>query len=57
MFARVLGPDGVYRRIVSPRQGEPVIRSQVEFQNMARELSSMAPIRQASAPQTVRLTP
>jgi polyphosphate kinase len=55
--ARILGPDCVYRRIAPPRHGEPVIRSQVEFQNMARELSSKTPIRQASAPQTLRLTP
>jgi polyphosphate kinase len=47
--ARVLQPDGTYRRI-TPRPGEPVIRSQVEFQNMARELSSAAPMRPASAP-------
>ena len=50
--ARVLGADGIYRRITSPRPGEAVIRSQVEFQNMARELSSKTPIRQSPAPQT-----
>jgi polyphosphate kinase len=43
--ARVLQPDGTYRRVAPPRPGEPVIRSQVEFQNMARELSSDSPIR------------
>jgi polyphosphate kinase len=42
--ARVLGPDGTYRRI-HPKPGEPVIRSQVEFQNIVRELSSKSPIR------------
>ncbi len=37
--ARVLQPDGSYvRRVRGAR--EPMIRSQVEFQNMARELSS-----------------
>ena len=43
--ARVLQPDGSYKRIAPPRAGEAVIRSQVEFQNMARELSSVTPIR------------
>lgn len=43
--ARVLQPDGTYRRIDPAGSGEPVIRSQVEFQNMARELSSTDPIR------------
>jgi polyphosphate kinase len=47
--ARVLQPDGTYTRIAPPRPGEPVIRSQVEFQNMARELSSTAPMRPSSA--------
>jgi polyphosphate kinase len=40
--ARVLGPDGAYRRVPAPKPGEPVIRSQVEFQNMARELTTKA---------------
>lgn len=43
--ARVLQADGSYRRIPTARPGEPVIRSQVEFQNMARELSSSDSIR------------
>jgi polyphosphate kinase len=43
--ARALQSDGTYRRVPAPRTGEPVIRSQVEFQNMARELSSDVPIR------------
>ncbi|MFO0907706.1 MAG: polyphosphate kinase 1 [Isosphaeraceae bacterium] len=43
--ARVLGPDGVYRRVPGPKPGEPVIRSQIEFQNMARELSSKTAMR------------
>jgi polyphosphate kinase len=44
--ARVLQPDGTYRRM-APVNSEPRIRSQVEFQNMARELSSADPIRPA----------
>ncbi|HMB03665.1 MAG TPA: RNA degradosome polyphosphate kinase, partial [Isosphaeraceae bacterium] len=47
--ARVLQPDGTYRRSAPARPGEPVIRSQVEFQNMARELSSATPMRPSSA--------
>jgi len=47
--ARTLGPDGIYRRLTAA-PGEPVIRSQVEFQNTARELSSKAPIRQVNVP-------
>ena len=43
--ARELQPDGTYRRI-KPRPGEPVIRSQVEFQNMAREHADDASIAQ-----------
>ena len=35
---RVLQADGTYVR-VQPRPGEPLVRSQVEYQNMARELS------------------
>jgi polyphosphate kinase len=38
--ARVLQSDGAYLRVPSPTAGEPLIRSQVEFQNMARELST-----------------
>jgi polyphosphate kinase len=45
--ARVLRPDGTYQRVAPARPGEPAIRSQVEFQNMARELSSTDPMRQA----------
>jgi polyphosphate kinase len=47
--ARVLEPDGTYHRVSPPGPGEPVVRSQVEFQNMARELSSTAPMRPSSA--------
>jgi polyphosphate kinase len=36
--ARELLPDGTYRRI-KPKPGEPIVRSQSEFQNMAREQS------------------
>jgi polyphosphate kinase len=46
--ARVLQPDGTYRRVPPARPGEPDVRSQVEFQNMARELSSSDPIRPAT---------
>jgi polyphosphate kinase len=45
--ARVLQPDGTYLRVV-PAPGEPPVRSQVEFQNMARELSAADPIRTAT---------
>jgi polyphosphate kinase len=51
--ARVLGPDAVYRRLPPPKPGEAVIRSQVEFQNMARELSSKAPIRTVTGPSLI----
>jgi polyphosphate kinase len=47
--ARILGADGIYRRTPPPRPAEAVIRSQIEFQNMARELSSKDPIREATA--------
>lgn len=43
--ARNLQPDATYTRVPPPKPGEPVIRSQVEFQNMARELSTADPIR------------
>ena len=45
--ARVLQADGTYQRVAQARPGEPAIRSQVEFQNMARELASVDPMRQA----------
>ena len=51
--ARVLQPDGTYQRVAPARPGEPAIRSQVEFQNMARELAGADPMRpagQANAP-------
>lgn len=37
--ARILQSDGTFRR-ARPEPGAPVIRSQVEFQNMARELAA-----------------
>ena len=43
--ARELQPDGTYRRVKPAEPGEPSIRSQVEFQNMARELAVADPIR------------
>lgn len=45
---RQLGADGVYRRTPPLKPSETVIRSQLEFQNMARELSSKNPIRQVT---------
>jgi polyphosphate kinase len=47
--ARMLQSDGTYHRI-DPRSGDPPIRSQVEFQNMARELSSTTPMRPSPGP-------
>lgn len=44
--ARELQPDGTYIRL-QPKPGEPAVRSQVEFQNMARELSESGPITRA----------
>ncbi len=37
--ARLLQPDATYRRRCPARPDEPRVRSQIEFQNMARELS------------------
>jgi polyphosphate kinase len=51
--ARILRPDGTYTRCPPAPPGEPSIRSQVEFQNMARELSALDPMRAASAPAMV----
>jgi polyphosphate kinase len=48
MKARELQPDGTYRRVPPPRPGEPVIRSQVEFQKMALELGGARPISHAA---------
>jgi polyphosphate kinase len=56
--ARVLQADGTYKRVPPPRPGEPAIRSQVEFQNMARELSAAGTIRvptAAAAPAPLRV--
>ena len=55
--ARELGPDGVYRRVAAPESGAPVVRSQIEFQNMARELTSKAPIRQVAVAHPGLFTP
>ena len=44
--ARELQSDGTYRRL-KPKPGEPVIRSQSEFQNIAREHAEAGPIPQA----------
>ena len=40
--ARILQTDGTYKRCAGPKNGEVLIRSQVEFQNMARELYTSA---------------
>jgi polyphosphate kinase len=42
--ARELQPDGTYRRVTPASPGEPSIRSQAEFQNMALELCETSPI-------------
>ena len=55
--ARELEPDGTYHRVKLAEPGEPTIRSQVEFQNMARELAaddSIRPIRAADPHQLFR---
>ena len=38
--ARVMQADGSYRRVVPSDSGAPSVRAQVEFQNMAREISA-----------------
>ncbi len=53
--ARLLLPDGSYVRVRPSRDDEPRVRSQIEFQNMARELSGgHDPIRAARLPSTAR---
>ena len=47
--ARELQADGTYRRVAPAKPGEPSIRSQVEFQNMALELCETSPISHAAA--------
>jgi len=44
--ARVLQPDGTYQR-VQPGPGEPVVRSQVEFQKLARVHDKVLPMAHA----------
>ena len=46
--ARQLQADGTYRRTPPAQAGEPSIRSQLEFQNMALELCETSPISHAS---------
>jgi polyphosphate kinase len=43
--ARELQSDGSYHRVAPPSPGEAAIRSQIEFQNLARELSVADAIR------------
>ena len=47
--ARELQADGTYRRVAPAKPGEPSIRSQVEFQNMALELCETSPISHPAA--------
>jgi polyphosphate kinase len=47
--ARELQPDGTYRRVPPSGPGEPSIRCQVEFQNMAIELCETSPISHPAA--------
>jgi polyphosphate kinase len=42
--ARELQSDGTYRRVDHAGPGEPSVRSQLEFQNMALELAETSPI-------------
>ncbi|HEU5117811.1 MAG TPA: RNA degradosome polyphosphate kinase, partial [Isosphaeraceae bacterium] len=54
--ARLLQPDGTYlRRPIQP--GEPRVRSQIEFQNMARELSGDDTIRSGGSLPPIGLRP
>ena len=46
--ARQLQADGTYRRTAPAQAGEPSIRSQLEFQNMALELCETSPISHAA---------
>ncbi|MFO0960666.1 MAG: hypothetical protein U0800_25060 [Isosphaeraceae bacterium] len=48
--ARQLQPDGNYTRVAPLPAGVPAVRSQVEFQNMARELSTMEVLVAKAAP-------
>jgi polyphosphate kinase len=50
--ARLLQPDGTYTRI-RPQQGEPAIRSQIEFQNLARGISPEERIRPVNYTQSI----
>jgi polyphosphate kinase len=47
--ARELQADGAYRRVAPAKPGEPSVRSQIEFQNMAVELCETSPISHAAA--------
>jgi polyphosphate kinase len=52
--ARQMKSDGTYTRVV-PQPGEPVVRSQVEFQNMTREMLAGHPL--ATAPAVTSIKP
>ncbi len=47
--ARQLSADGAYHRVAPAKPGDPRVRSQIEFQNMALELFESSPIRPRSA--------
>jgi polyphosphate kinase len=47
--ARELQSDGTYKRVAPAKPGEPSIRSQLEFQNMALELCETSPISHPAA--------
>jgi polyphosphate kinase len=51
--ARELQSDGTYQRLPAPGPNEPVIRSQIEFQNMALELCETSPISHPASPLVV----
>jgi len=48
--ARELQSDGTYRRVNPAAPGEPSVRCQLEFQNMAMELCETSPISRAATP-------
>ena len=48
--ARELQADGTYKRL-TPMPGEPIVRSQVEFQNLAREHANALAMARVVTPQ------
>lgn len=51
--ARRLRPDGTYVRVPGPKPGEPLIRSQAEFQKQAHERAKAEFIRAVTKPQPI----